>query len=101
MAASVLCQPFSNAINDSLSNGIFPDDAKISMVLPLNKGTSKNNDIKVFKNGLSKICGIQPLKNLKWYGLLSHFKFFKGCLKYSNFRPVSILITFSKIYGSY
>ena len=28
---------------------------------------------KVFKNGPSKICGRQPLKNLK-------FKFFKGCL---------------------
>ena len=26
--------------------------------------------IKVFKNGSSKICGRQPLKNLKWYGLL-------------------------------
>ena len=25
---------------------------------------------KVFKNGPSKICGKQPLKNLKWYGLL-------------------------------
>ena len=25
---------------------------------------------KVFKNGPSKICGRQPLKNLKWYGLL-------------------------------
>ena len=24
---------------------------------------------KVFKNGLSKICGRQPLKNLKGYGL--------------------------------
>ena len=29
---------------------------------------------KVFKNGPSKICGRQPLRNLKWYGLL------KGCL---------------------
>ena len=30
-----------------------------------------SNDIwdKVFKNGLSKICGRQPLKNLKGYGL--------------------------------
>ena len=27
--------------------------------------------IKVFKNGPSKICGRQPLKNFKWYGLLS------------------------------
>ena len=23
-----------------------------------------------FKNGQSKICGRQPLKNLKWYGLI-------------------------------
>ena len=26
---------------------------------------------KVFKNGLSKVCGRQPLKNLKKYGLVS------------------------------
>ena len=25
---------------------------------------------KVFKNEPSKICGRQPFKNLKWYGLL-------------------------------
>ena len=25
--------------------------------------------VKVFKNGPSKICGSQPLKNLNWYGL--------------------------------
>ena len=55
-----MCQPLSNAINNSLSKGIFPDDAKIAMVSPLDKGTKKN-DI-------------------------------------SNFRPVSILTTFSKIY---
>ena len=24
---------------------------------------------KIFKNGPSEICGRQPLKNLKWYGL--------------------------------
>ena len=27
--------------------------------------------VKVFKNGASKICGRQPLKNLKWHDLLS------------------------------
>ena len=27
--------------------------------------------VKIFKNRLSKICGRQPLKNLKWYGLPS------------------------------
>ena len=26
--------------------------------------------VTAFKNGLRKICGRQPLKNLKWYGLL-------------------------------
>ena len=25
--------------------------------------------VKVFKNEPSKICGRQPIKNLKWYGL--------------------------------
>ena len=28
--------------------------------------------VKVFKNGPSKICGRQPLKNLKCYGLPKH-----------------------------
>ena len=36
--------------------------------------------VKVFKNGPSNICGRQPLKNLKWYGLLHNFNIFKGCL---------------------
>ena len=38
---------------------------------------------KVFKNGPSKICERQPLKNLKGYGLLKQtisLKIFKGCL---------------------
>ena len=30
----------------------------------------RDNWDKVFKNGLSKVCGRQPLKNLKGYGLL-------------------------------
>ena len=30
----------------------------------------RTNWDKVFKNGPSKICGRQPLKNLKGYGLL-------------------------------
>ena len=38
---------------------------------------------KLFKNGLRKICGRQPLKNLKWYGLLKQtisLQFLKDCL---------------------
>ena len=37
---------------------------------------------KVFKNRPSKLCGRQPLKNLKGYGKLKQtipFKVFKGC----------------------
>ena len=43
---------------------------------------------KVFKNGPSKICGKQPLKNLN--SALSRpypFKFFKGCLPQILFGP--------------
>ena len=58
IAASVFWQPLLNAIDNSLSKGIFRDDA---MVSPFNKGFSNKNDI-------------------------------------SNFWPVSILTTFSKIY---
>ena len=32
----------------------------------------RNTWNKVFKNGISKICGRQPLKNLKGYGILNH-----------------------------
>ena len=32
IAASVLCKPLSNAINNSVSKYILPDDAKIAMV---------------------------------------------------------------------
>ena len=49
IAASVLCQPLSNAINNSLSKGVFPDDAEIAMVSPLDKGTSNKNDTSNFR----------------------------------------------------
>ena len=49
IAASVLWQPLSNAINNSLSKGIFPDDVKIAMVSSLDKGTSNKNDISKFR----------------------------------------------------
>ena len=38
---------------------------------------------KVFKNGPNKICGRQPVKNLKGHALLKQtisFQIFKGCL---------------------
>ena len=55
---------------------------------------------KVFKNEPSKICGRQPLKSLKWYGLLVyHFKFFKGCLPQILLGP--FLNTFSHMPSLY
>ena len=57
----------------------------------------------VLKGGPSKICGRQPLKNLKW-----NFKFFKGCLPQILLGPllnilsqmigllVVLLLTFSR-----
>ena len=51
-------------------------------MFPLQRIVFKNRR-KVFKNRPSKICGNQPLKNLKWYGLPKqtyHSRFFKGCL---------------------
>ena len=61
LSVEILSTPLSIAINNSLKNGVFPDDAKIASVIPLDKGKPNKNEI-------------------------------------SNFRPVSILNTFSKIY---
>ena len=52
-----------------------------------------NNSIwdKVFKSGLSKFCGRQPLKNFRGYGLLKQTissKFFKGCLPQNLLSPL-------------
>ena len=55
---------------------------------------------KVFKNGLSKICGRQPIKYLKEYGLLKQtFKFFKGCLPNILLGPFSN--TLSNIFNEF
>ena len=42
---------------------------------------------KVFKSGLSKFCGRQPLKNFKGCRPYS-FKFFKGCLPQNLLSPL-------------
>ena len=63
LSAEVLSTPLSIAINNSLKYGVFPDDAKITSLIPLDKGKPNKNQV-------------------------------------PNFRPVSILNTFSKIYES-
>ena len=63
ISAEVLSQPLADAITNSISKGIFPDNAKIASVSPIDKQFDDKN-------------------------------------KVSNFRPVSVLNTFSKIYES-
>ena len=58
LSAEILSTSLSIAMNSSLKYGVFPDDAKIASVIPLDKGKPNKNEI-------------------------------------SNFRPVSILNTFS------
>ena len=60
ISAEVLSQPLADAINNSISKGVFPDNAKIASVSPIDKQSDDKN-------------------------------------KVSNFRPVSVLNTFSKI----
>ena len=57
----MLSQPLADTINNSISKGVFPDNAKIASVSPIDKQSDDKN-------------------------------------KVSNFRPVSVLNTFSKIY---
>ena len=61
LSAKILSTPLSIAINNILKYGVFSDDAKITSVIPLDKG--------------------KPIK-----------------IEISNFRSISILNTFSKIY---
>ena len=62
LSDEVLSSSLSIAINNNLKYGVFPDEAKIASVIPLDKGKPNKNEI-------------------------------------SNFRPVSVLNTFSKISG--
>ena len=61
LSVEILSTPLSIAINNFLKYGVFADNAKITLAIPLDKGKPNKNEI-------------------------------------SNFRPVSILNTFSKIY---
>ena len=92
---SVVSQFACNFIKERLQHKCFP----VTIVKMLRTPILKNNYKwlllyiwdKVFKNGLGKICGRQPLKNLKEYDLLKQtiqpFKFFKGCLPQTLLDP--------------
>ena len=55
IAAHILCSPLPKAINKSLLQGVFPDDAKIALDSPLNKRTSKKKDSNYRPTTFSKI----------------------------------------------
>ena len=63
ISAEVLSQPLADATNNSIFKGVFPDNAKIASVSPIDKQSDDKT-------------------------------------KVSNFRPVSVLNNFSKIYES-
>ena len=48
-ASDILSVPLSQAINNSLMNGIFPDAAKVAMVSPIDKKTDNKNKISVYR----------------------------------------------------
>ena len=58
----------------------------MGLKLALNQNRSSNTILwdKVFKNGPSKVCGRQPSKKVKWYGLFLTHRInsnnFEGCL---------------------
>ena len=58
-------------------------DSPVKQLINPSHFTANNIYVKVFKNGPSKICGRQPLKNLKRYDLPKQtmsLQSFKGCL---------------------
>ena len=60
LSAETLSTPISIAINNSLKYGVFPEDAKIASVIPLDKGKPNKNEISSFRpvsilNTFSKI----------------------------------------------
>ena len=49
LSAEMLSTLLSIAINNSLKYGVFPDDAKIASVIPLDKGKPNKNEISNFR----------------------------------------------------
>ena len=80
LSAEILSAPLSIAINNSLEYGVFPDDAKITSVIPYDKGKPNKNEISNFMpvsilNNFSKIYEkiIKDQLDLGLDKYLSHF----------------------------
>ena len=61
LAANYLAEPLSQSINNSITKGLFPENAKVASVSPIDKKTDDKNSV-------------------------------------LNFRPISVLNCFSKVY---
>ena len=68
---SYFLEYFQVTVSDELTVSPIFSFTKVYTILMKNIHIFLKSDIwvKVFKNRPSKICGRQPLKNLKWYGL--------------------------------
>ena len=49
LSADILSNPLSNAINNSILKGKFPDDAKVASVSPLDKDTDNKYSVSYFR----------------------------------------------------
>ena len=49
ISSEVLSQPLADAINNSISKGVFPDNAKIASVSPIDKQSDEKNKVSNFR----------------------------------------------------
>ena len=61
MASNFLAPVLTTAVNSSIKNSVFPENAKVATVVPLDKGKPDKNDISNFRpasllNTFSKFC---------------------------------------------
>ena len=95
MSADILSTPLSNAINNSILKGKFPDDAKVAGVSPLDKHTGNKYSASNFRpvgvlNIFSKIYE-KVLKNMLVEKMNDHFSPFTAAYR-GNYNTQHVLI---------
>ena len=95
LSADILSNPLSNAINNSILKGKFPDDAKVASVSPLDKHTDNKYSVSNFRpvsvlNMLSKMYE-KALKNMLVEKRNEHFSPFVAVYR-ENYNTQHLLI---------
>ena len=95
LSADILSTPLSNAINNSILKGKFPDDAKVARVSPLNKHTDNKYSVSNFRlvsviNIFSKMYE-KVLKNMLVEKMNDHFSPFVAAYR-ENYNTQHVLI---------